>query len=1108
MPSLSGSYDPSLVALSYVVATLASFTALSFAWRVARTESWASARWLAAGAVGMGVGIWSMHFVGMLAYHAGMPMAYDVGLTLASIGIAIASSALALWIGTRPGLTAGGLGVAGLVLGGGIAGMHYSGMASMEVPARLHYDPVLFVASVGIAIAAAIAALWIFSKLSHHERPHVPLTVGAALVMGLAICGMHYTGMAALVLTPEAGHAAHGAPEGAGWMALAVAGGTALVLLAALGALLFDYRYTVVQASEARLAALVAARTVELADQKQLLETLFDAIPDAITVVDLDGRYLAANQVAMQAWDEEARADVLGKTAHDLFDDADADRFRAYQREAAAAAGAHRVEHPLVLSDGREMIALTTRVPLRNDEGATVGIVGITRDVTLEREAEARLREAKEAAEAGRKAAEAGTRAKSEFLANMSHEIRTPMNGVIGMTGLLLDTDLDAEQRDFVDTIQTSGDALLAIINDILDFSKIEAGKIDLELAPFDVRDCVESALDLIAPSAAEKGIELAYSIHDDVPGRVVGDVTRVRQILVNLLSNAVKFTPQGGVCVRVSASPLGAGIGDGVRLRVAVEDTGIGIDADKLAAVFESFSQADASTTRQYGGTGLGLTISRRLAEMMGGELGAESEVGAGSTFAFTIQAEVAEHERRVFLRVDQPELEGKRVLVIDDNAVNRDILSRLVGRWGMEQAEADSGALGIAAAKDADAARAPFDLVLLDMQMPSMDGIETARRLRRELDHPPVIVILTSISRDSSVREQAREVGVDALLYKPTKPAALHDALLRAFTDRGRAETARPDDTAPPQGTGWVSRPGAGGGRPPTDLRVLLAEDNLVNQKVALRLLERMGYAADVVANGADAVAAVADASTADRPYDLVLMDVQMPEMDGLEATRHIRASDATQPFILALTANAMQGDRERCLAAGCDGYLPKPIARADFEAELQRIHEASTPSADPLPSAPRPSARGGAPGPERAGNAAISQLVYTSVASELFSRDDLDGILETSRRNNAAADVTGLLLYVDGRVMQVLEGPPKAVADVFHRVQRDARHHTVSVIYHERGSERAFPQWTMHLRSAAGLGSGERDRVLGLFDPTEPGARRAEQMLSMFRPAPTPA
>ena len=693
-------------------------------------------------------------------------------------------------------------------------------------------------------------------------------------------------------------------------------------------------------------AAILAARDAaqaqarEVAEHRRLLRTVIDAIPDCITVKDRDGRCLTRNVADARVMGYQTVEESVGITLLESNAPREiAERYHA-QDLAVMASG-----EPLVEVEGERAFGdgwkESTKVPLRDESGAVTGLVTVMRDITERKQAEAEIVRAKEAAEAAREAAEAATQAKSEFLANMSHEIRTPMNGVIGMTSLLMDTPLDREQRDFVETIRTSGDALLTIINDILDFSKIEAGMLSLEVHPFELRKAVEDALDLVAQPAAEKGVELAYLIEDGVPRTVRGDVTRVRQVLVNLLSNAVKFTPSGSVCVRVEAAPLEAAAGATTEVRFAVEDTGIGIAADKLGLVFESFSQADASTTRQFGGTGLGLTICRRLTEMMGGAMGVESEPGAGSTFRFSVQAEVAASEKRVFLHSEQPALEGRRVLIVDDIDINREILSRLSSRWRMASDEASSGAEAIAAAAKARDEGRPYDLVLLDMQMPEMDGLDVARALSGP--DGPVIVMLTSISREGGLREVAQDAGVHRLLYKPTKPSQLYDVLIEAFDGRPAAEpTSSASGTAAPAGetTAWIARPSAPT-LDPASVRILLAEDNVVNQKVALRLLGRLGHTADVVADGAEALAAVEGRAQAGGAYDVVLMDVQMPEMDGLEATRRVRGSGVVsdQPWIISLTANAMEGDREACLDAGCDDYLPKPVQLQSMREALER-------------------------------------------------------------------------------------------------------------------------------------------------------------------------
>jgi PAS domain S-box-containing protein len=643
----------------------------------------------------------------------------------------------------------------------------------------------------------------------------------------------------------------------------------------------------------------------EIQRQQQYSDALVQTSPVAIATMDLRGTVVGWNPGAERLFGY-TQAEALGRPMENLVATPEVrEEVRANIRQTLEGEWIRAIARR-ARKDGTLVDVEISSMPVVV-EGAKVGMIAIYHDITELLRA--------------RREAEAANEAKSAFLATMSHEIRTPMNAVIGMSGLLLNTALTEEQREYAEIVRQSGDTLLTVINDILDFSKIEAGKLELESQPFDLRECVEGALDLVATRAAEKGLDLAYLVADGTPAAIVGDVTRLRQILLNLLSNAVKFTDRGEVVLSVSACRL-----DGAaplhELSFSVRDTGIGIPPDRLGRLFQSFSQVDASTTRRYGGTGLGLAISHRLTELMGGRIGVTSDVGTGSEFRFTIRAAAAEvpvPTRRDLSGV-QPSLRSKRVLVVDDNATNRRILTSHLDAWGMLARAAESPREAL----DWIRADERFDVGILDMHMPEMDGVTLARAIR---EHPagaaPALILFTSLGRREA---RADSEGFAAYLHKPIKPSQLFDALVSVLAER--------PVHVPQRGVVRSEFDPDMARRHP--LRILLAEDNVVNQKLALRLLGQMGYRADVAANGVEAIDAIER-----QTYDVVLMDVQMPELDGFEASREInrRWPGERRPRLVAMTANVMQGDRELCAAAGMDDYVSKPIRVEELVGALER-------------------------------------------------------------------------------------------------------------------------------------------------------------------------
>ena len=661
----------------------------------------------------------------------------------------------------------------------------------------------------------------------------------------------------------------------------------------------------------------------ELRLSEERFRSLAASAPVGIFLADAEGRPTYAN-AGCQELTGIPRYELLEWDWSEAIHPDERERVRSGWADAVSSGVEHTDRFRLLTADGRMPFVEIRVVPLWSPGHDVSGFIGIMTDVTAQMEAQAAIATARdEALEA--------SRLKSEFLANMSHEIRTPLNAVIGMAGLLVDTELDPIQREYAHTIRSSGETLLQVINDILDFSKIEAGRMEVEIIDLDIRALVEDVADMLASQAHEKGLELCCLVHPDVPTGVRGDPGRVRPILTNLLANAVKFTHKGQLTV---VARLEQENEETALVRIEVADTGIGIAPEDIPKLFESFRQADASTTRRYGGTGLGLAICRELTELMGGQVGVESEPGKGSTFWFTMT--LAKRPPASLPPLPpQADLRGIRVLVVDDNATNRMILAHEVSIWGMEPQVAPGGPAALEMLLAAEARGEPYAIAIVDKQMPDMDGIELARLVSddRRIGSTRLVMLTSSGQRGDG--RAAREAGIAGYLTKPVRQSDLRDVISTVLGLR---------DESPPRQlvTHYTVQEAERRARP----RLLVVEDNAVNQRVAVRLLERLGYSADVTGNGLEAVAALARIS-----YAAVLMDCHMPEMDGYQAAAEIRRMEGGTRHtpIIAMTAGAMQNDRTRCLAAGMDDYIAKPVRPEDLGAALRRwISQEGVPTA----------------------------------------------------------------------------------------------------------------------------------------------------------------
>ncbi|MFC5497923.1 response regulator [Caenimonas terrae] len=788
---------------------------------------------------------------------------------------------------------------------------------------------------------------------------------------------------------------------------------------------------------------------LEAGRQRALLLSLINSIPDGIVFKDLEGRYLGCN-TAYSVRTGLSIDQVRGRTCEELFAPARAAEIRQRDRAVISANQPRTIEEMLSVADGREVCYETVVSRLQNQFGQAEGLLAVSRDISERKKHEEQIRTAMELAEAA-------THSKSDFLANMSHEIRTPMNAIIGLSHLVLQTDLAPRQRDYVSKVQTAGQHLLGVINDILDFSKVEAGKLDLEHAEFELEKLLDTTVSLISGECEKKGLELVMHVEPSVPARLKGDSLRLGQVLLNLVNNAVKFTARGEVGITVREMERTEGQ---VLLEFRVRDTGIGLSPEQIGRLFQSFSQGDASTTRRFGGTGLGLAISKKLVELMGGQVAVESQPGAGSTFSFTARLGIgADHARKL---VPNPDLRGCRVLVVDDSFHARAAIAVMLTKMSFVVTEVSSGAEAIDAVRAAAVAGDPFRIVYLDWRMPGMDGMDTARRIKAlGLPLPPVLMMVSAHGREEMLRE-AQNIGLDGVLVKPVNASLLFDSTMNVLGASWQ-EVAPASPAARPGADGLPGSLGALHGA-----RILVVEDNEINQMVAREMLESAGFVVDVADNGQLGLERVQQAD-----YDLVFMDMQMPVMDGLTSTREIRkiARLARLP-ILAMTANAMEHDRRRCIDAGMNDAVIKPIDPNALWAALVRWLPERGAEPAPMPASAVAAPAAAAPGAD--GLPRVAGLDTELGLSRVLNKKDL--YLTILRRfasgyGSLAAKIQAALATGDLATAERLAHSAKSVA---------ANIGASGIEAHAAGLESALKAYAPPAEVQQRLGAFERDLV----------------------------